>query len=605
MKMKTLAAALSALSVFAIASPAEAVQFSQTVFFGDSLTDSGSYGARFTTNPGTVWAQNLATQLGTTALPFLGAGGTDYAQGGSRVTQVPGIGFPQVPATPVSQQIDAYLKSNPKADPNALYTVWAGANDIFTQVGLAGAGVISATQAGANVAQAANDLVAQVQRLTAAGARYIIVPNIPNIGATPFATASGASATFTGITQLYNRTLSAGLAAAHVSIIPLNMYGLNSEVLANPATFGITNITSPACTTASSLQCTPNTLVAPNAPTTYSFADGVHPTTAGHRILSDYAYSVLSAPTQIGLLAETPLRSGEAQRYALDNRMRQPMDKRATGSFDAWLNADYTPFDISNTSASPGVSSRDQNATVGVDRQFTDRIMAGLALGYNDMRNDFGNSGGSYTQRLTTVTAYGLWRVGGASYLNALASAGSIKYGTVNRSFALGISTRTESGSTSGNYKALRVGGGMDVANGPWTYGPVANLTWQKVSVDAYSENSGDSSSMAYGTQDRSSLVGSMGGRVSYAAGNVRPFGQVTYQHEFKKDQRSVSASINNMPGTFTIPAYTPDRNYALLAAGLVADLSKSTSAVLAVNSILGQRDTRSTGIGLNIRFGF
>ena len=81
-------------------------------------------------------------------------GGTDYAEGGSRVTQVPGIGYPQVPATPVSQQIDAYLGPSGRADPNALYTVWPGPT-IFTQAGLAGAGVITPAQAQAGVTQAA------------------------------------------------------------------------------------------------------------------------------------------------------------------------------------------------------------------------------------------------------------------------------------------------------------------------------------------------------------------------------------------------------------------------------------------------------------------
>ncbi|XOT98027.1 hypothetical protein ACMTAU_04495, partial [Alcaligenes pakistanensis] len=32
---------------------------------GDSLTDSGQFGSRFTTNPGQVWSQVLAQKLGT------------------------------------------------------------------------------------------------------------------------------------------------------------------------------------------------------------------------------------------------------------------------------------------------------------------------------------------------------------------------------------------------------------------------------------------------------------------------------------------------------------------------------------------------------------
>lgn len=96
-----------ALAVAALFAPpaAEAQGYSGTIFFGDSLTDSGFFkpflvpplapaGAnqvigRFTTNPGTVWAQNLASAWGTNAAPA-NQGGTDYAVGGARVNAAPG-----------------------------------------------------------------------------------------------------------------------------------------------------------------------------------------------------------------------------------------------------------------------------------------------------------------------------------------------------------------------------------------------------------------------------------------------------------------------------------------------------------------------------------
>ena len=82
---------------FALAAGTASAQFSNSYFFGDSLTDSGSYKpvtppgtGRFTTNPGPVWAQLVAEHYGTTASPA-NQGGTDYAQGGARVTGLPGV----------------------------------------------------------------------------------------------------------------------------------------------------------------------------------------------------------------------------------------------------------------------------------------------------------------------------------------------------------------------------------------------------------------------------------------------------------------------------------------------------------------------------------
>ena len=65
----------------AVAAPALAAgPYSQTVFFGDSLTDSGFFRpllpasvrpvtGQFTTNPGLVWSQYLADFYGTGAVP--------------------------------------------------------------------------------------------------------------------------------------------------------------------------------------------------------------------------------------------------------------------------------------------------------------------------------------------------------------------------------------------------------------------------------------------------------------------------------------------------------------------------------------------------------
>jgi outer membrane lipase/esterase len=57
---------------------APAVQFGGVYFFGDSLTDAGSFKpllppgtGKFTTNPGPVWAEVLAQRYGFTATPAL------------------------------------------------------------------------------------------------------------------------------------------------------------------------------------------------------------------------------------------------------------------------------------------------------------------------------------------------------------------------------------------------------------------------------------------------------------------------------------------------------------------------------------------------------
>src|SRR5690606_25563103 len=157
-------------------------EYSRTVFFGDSLSDSGHFrsalppelqpvAGKFTSNPGLVWAEHLADRYGGDGRTDA-EGGDNYAQGGSRVA------VPRGRADSSVSQVSHYLDANSgRADPDALYAVWAGANDIF-----AVAGGEASTDA---LTVAAGGVVQMVGALEAAGARYILVPSLPDMGITP------------------------------------------------------------------------------------------------------------------------------------------------------------------------------------------------------------------------------------------------------------------------------------------------------------------------------------------------------------------------------------------------------------------------------------
>ena len=75
-----------------------------------------------------------------------------------------------------------YLSANGgKANPDAVYFVWSGGNDIPTA---AGAGSSNASTV---ATAAANSLATQIGVLNKAGAKLIIAPNLPSFGNTPAA----------------------------------------------------------------------------------------------------------------------------------------------------------------------------------------------------------------------------------------------------------------------------------------------------------------------------------------------------------------------------------------------------------------------------------
>lgn len=591
---------------------AAAADFSNTYFFGDSLTDSGSFApflppgtGRFTTNPGPVWSENVAATLGTNATPAT-AGGNNFAQGGARVTLLPGV--PETSALtagalPVRDQVSAYLAGFGQADSNALYSVWAGANDIFRAIDASKPE--SANPVGYLVGTA-GELVGEVARLQAAGARYILVSTVPDIGATPFGASLGPAnaAAVTGLVGAYNQTLFGGLSAAGIKVIPLDTFTLLHEVIASPAAYGFVNVTVPACGATGSLVCTSADFVAPDADRTFLFADGVHPTTATHRIISDYALGVIEAPRAISLLAESPLQTRAALFATVYDQAAVGSWARPQAGRNLWVSAGGGRLKYTSSAAVPGASGNPYDVAVGVDTRLSPNLVVGAALGLSSVKPDFSVAGGNYKQEEQALALYAGYRRG-PFHAAAVAAAGNIDYDTT-RVVALGPASRSISGSTSGSNLSLGVLAGYDLSATELKHGPIVGLHSQRVRVDGFSENDSSSSGMSFGEQKRSSLVGSIGYQASYDLGRTLPYARLTLDHEFRKNERSVSASLATLPGNgFDLPAFAPDRTYGTAVLGVGAKFTPAVSGNLALTARFGQDNVRSYGLQAGISMGF
>lgn len=600
-KRLVLSSALAAtLATFAL--PVVAGAYAETVFFGDSLTDSGHFrplleqtpglGGRhvgkFTTNPHLVWSERLAEHYGGSAISS-NQGGNNFAVGGARagIDTTGSVGL----APSVASQVSGYLAmTGSRADPNVLYSVWAGANDLFA--------IASGEPVQATIAAAVASTVDAVTALNHAGAKYVMVSTVPDLGLTPSSREQGETTMVSGtaLAEAYNQALFGGLAAAHARAIPLDTFHLIQEIAADPSAYGIFNVTEAACapTGSSSVVCDSSSLFAQNAGDTYLFADGVHPSGKGHAILADYAMSVLEAPRQLAALPRAVAALGLSRAGRVFAQA-----ERMDGDTGLWWWTDIRADRIDTT------DSNDTTPSVLVGTRWSgDDLTLGAFMGYGANTADWVQARGQYSMRDIAVGGFLGWREHAAWFHTQLSYARQ-KF-EIDRNVALGPAVRRHTGSTDGGDLTIAVRAGWDFEGGSVLHGPLLSLVSQSVEVDGYSEEGNESTSLRFGSQRRNSTIASAGWHFDYAASpSLTPYGRITFDRELKAGSRELQAQLRSMEGlSYAVPGTAYDRGYGTVIAGVrtkIARLHANVGSSLA----FGQDDGNDVSIFISIGSGF
>ena len=270
--------------------------FSNMVVIADSLADPGNlflvdggafppsppyFGGRFTNGP--TWVELLAPQIGAPpSTPFL-TGGSNYAFGGAQT----GFGNSVVNSPNLGSQLQTYLSAHTPS-PTELFVLNGAPNDFL----LAGE---------TNPAVTATNLANLIRSLYNAGAREFLVPNLPDLTTVPGiaenipspfvitpANIGARSGAFNSIFGAQLDVLQATLPG--IEIHRLDLAGLLNDVRANPAAYGLTNVTDPVLTP---------TGLAGN-PDQYLWWDAVHPTARVHQAIAARALEAVSMPLPSG-----------------------------------------------------------------------------------------------------------------------------------------------------------------------------------------------------------------------------------------------------------------------------------------------------------------
>ena len=245
--------------------------------FGDSLSDMGmvfrSTGGMYPPNPpyykgrysnGRVWVEYLALRL------HLSESQTNnFAYGGATSNSnhsslVPGL----------LKQVQSFTQTHQQTNPDALYVLWAGANDYLQGV--------------SSTAIPVENVTGAIASLATVGAKKFLVANLPDLGHLPATRTSSNSGSLSALTQAHNQGLRRALKVlgqkhSDLKIETLDAFTLYREAITNPAKFGFTNVTS-GCLSGSR---------ACGNPDQFLFWDGIHPTTAAHKILGEAAFAII------------------------------------------------------------------------------------------------------------------------------------------------------------------------------------------------------------------------------------------------------------------------------------------------------------------------
>ncbi len=291
--------------VFSVSAVAvRATDYDGIVAFGDSLTDMGNRYVH-SGKPNLKWRRNWVSMLADEKMVNMPdfkpsgltsyVGGTNYAVGGAGTAFTAELTLGRNKGADLTSQVNRYLDPNFNTDgvrKNALHVVRIGTNDLVASLVSPSqiySGWSKLSEAGVGVARSAES---QIDALAKAGVRHVLWGNLTDTAKIPSVVAkvnqlAGPQASrvleaLRTATIAHNDEMDAAierLTKAHpeLRIVKLDMYSFFEDMAQDPSKYGLTNVTTGA-----------------NDPKHLFLADGLHPTSTGHRLLAEAAWAVLN-----------------------------------------------------------------------------------------------------------------------------------------------------------------------------------------------------------------------------------------------------------------------------------------------------------------------
>jgi outer membrane lipase/esterase len=289
----------------------------------------------------------------------------------------------------------------------------------------------------------------------------------------------------------------------------------------------------------------------------------------------------------------------------------------AAGDNEAWdklgvfITGNYSTGDRDETSRTDSFDFDTYGTTIGMDYRFTENLILGAAVTYNNVSSDFDKRstvpGGGVDADGWGGFVYGTYYQD-RFYIDGLAGYAKSDY-DVKRKISItnnndlvfdgeDIKASVKGSPDSDDYIAS-IGGGYHFGQGALSYGPYGRLTYLKVEVDDYKESGAGEFGLNLDVdgQDWKSVTSVLGGQISYASsqnfGVVMPQGRLAWVHEYEDDSTKMKATYIDDPRKNTLLAVTddPDSDYFELGVGVSAVFKNGVQAFFNYDTVMGMDD--------------
>lgn len=288
------------------------------------------------------------------------------------------------------------------------------------------------------------------------------------------------------------------------------------------------------------------------------------------------------------------------------------------GRLAFFLSGDLSFGEQDETDRETGFEFETRGLTAGFDYRLTDRLFAGIAIGYGSADTDFNERQGALDSAIWTASAFASYATDRV-YVDGLLAYGLSEHDTernIRYEDALGSVDRTANGSTDGDQWSVGFEAGLNLNQGKWAFNPNVSSYYTEAAIDGFGETGARGLNLGYGNQSNESLTVSGGLAVSYTLTTkymvLIPQLRLDYVLELENDGQIINARFLNDPfaDDFTNPSPAillrtddPDDSYATIGLGLSAQFTNGFAGFVDWQTVAAHEDLSIDSLSFGLRW--